>query len=227
MIFSSIFWRICCRSTTLSADTCPRPNAGKTTSPPPSSLALHSSRAFLFEIRRISPVALPQPLAAPMHLGHFCKTQRSVVILNTHLKFSNDVQVRSAHLIRQRLHGHADKEPIVIMGDSNAPPESPCYAEFTTRKERIPSIQKCIYAPIRGYASWFKGKNEGAPIDWILFRGQLKVDQPCVITRRFAIGTLRSLFLVCPVFADASSERRCRKSNICFALLRLVTCGVP
>ena len=102
-------------------------------------------------------------------MGIFAKASATVVILSTHFDFSSDVQVRSAHLIRQRLHGHADKGPIVIMGDFNAPPESPCYAEFTTRKEDgYPVFKNAFARPYEGTHHGFKGTNEGAPIDWIL-----------------------------------------------------------
>ena len=112
--------------------------------------------------------------------GCFC-----LVVVNTHFDFSEEVQIRSARLIRKRLRRHAGKGPTVLMGDFNNTPESACYKEFTTETDRTQKFRNAFPPPYTGTHHGFNGGHDGGPIDWILFRGALKVHQASVITERF------------------------------------------
>jgi endonuclease/exonuclease/phosphatase family metal-dependent hydrolase len=119
-------------------------------------------------------------------LGIFEKQGRRLIIVNTHLDFYDNVQTRSARLIRRRLGKHAHRDdPAVLMGDFNCTPDSACYAEFMTHREEGPDLFNVFGPPFEGTHHQFSGSG-GDPIDWILYQNPLVVERACVITRSFA-----------------------------------------
>lgn len=118
-------------------------------------------------------------------LGIFEKKGRRIVIANTHLDFSADVQVRSARLILKRMHRHAACGPAILMGDFNSTPHEAAYAEFTAEGE-TPKFNNVFSPPYPGTYHNFTGHCNGEAIDWILYQPPLDVLQACVLTRPFA-----------------------------------------
>jgi endonuclease/exonuclease/phosphatase family metal-dependent hydrolase len=121
-------------------------------------------------------------------LGVFQCCRHQLVVVNTHFDFAAEVQIRSAELIRKRLRRHARKGPVILMGDFNATPASPCYAVFTSsnRGDGRPVLRNAFDAPYMGTHHGFTGKSETDPIDWILYCGSLRVDQTVVVTQPFS-----------------------------------------
>lgn len=120
-------------------------------------------------------------------LGVFQCRRHQLVVVNTHFDFAAEVQIRSAELTRKRLRRHAGKGPIILMGDFNATPASPCYAVFTSNnRDGRPVLRNAFDAPYMGTYHGFTGKSGADPIDWILYCGSLRVDQTVVVTQPFS-----------------------------------------
>ncbi len=120
-------------------------------------------------------------------LGVFQHRNHKLIVVNTHFDFSNEVQVRSARVIREQIGRHAHIRPIILMGDFNATPESACYRVFTTDDNGNGVLRNAFTPPYAGTFHGFEGpQNGGAPIDWILYRGPLKVHEAKVVTEKFA-----------------------------------------
>lgn len=118
-------------------------------------------------------------------LGIFKRKQQTLICVNTHLDFDPDVQQRSAVLILQRILRHRLDMPALIMGDFNATPSSSCYAELT-RDDEADRFRNAFDPAIQGGTHHaFNGCSHGAPIDWVLFRGDLKVRSTQTVKRKF------------------------------------------
>ncbi|MGB5159425.1 endonuclease/exonuclease/phosphatase family protein [Desulfobacterium sp. N47] len=119
-------------------------------------------------------------------LGIFNNGLQNLIIVNTHFDFSSDVQVKSAKLIRKRLRRHSKKGPIILMGDFNATPDSGCYNEFTSKVDAYPKFFDAFNNSAIRTCHRFSGKNKGEAIDWILYSGNLIIDNSQVITSKFS-----------------------------------------
>jgi endonuclease/exonuclease/phosphatase family metal-dependent hydrolase len=107
--------------------------------------------------------------------------------VTTHFDFFPDVQKQSAELILDRLQTYAHGNPTVLMGDFNATPESACYKVLTAPgQETFSAFAPALTATCGGTHHGFSGKSNAEPIDWILYRGGLRVVSAQVVTRRFA-----------------------------------------
>ena len=122
-------------------------------------------------------------------MGLFKTNQRQVICINTHLDFDNSVQVKSAHLILDRLANLPDDIPVVLMGDFNAAPFSACYNIFTDHNDepaiRASCFKDAFEQPFTGTHHGFSGHADGDHIDWILFRGKISVKHSRVIQDTF------------------------------------------
>jgi endonuclease/exonuclease/phosphatase family metal-dependent hydrolase len=105
-------------------------------------------------------------------IGTFTRRSRRVTCINTHFDFSSSAQIFSAKLILQRLMQRPDPVPAVLMGDFNAPFDSPHYRIFvnesTTRKGQEVSFFNTFDKPPCGTHHAFSGKPGQDCIDWIL-----------------------------------------------------------
>ncbi|MBU1052647.1 MAG: endonuclease/exonuclease/phosphatase family protein [Proteobacteria bacterium] len=119
-------------------------------------------------------------------LGIFNNGRHNLIVVNTHFDFESDVQIKSAQLIRKRLRCHAGKGPIILMGDFNATSDSACYLEFTSKVDGRPKFFNAFKEPCIGTSHGFTGKSNGDTIDWILYSGNLIVENAQVITNKFS-----------------------------------------
>lgn len=123
-------------------------------------------------------------------LGIFQSEGRFLVCINTHFDFSTDVQEKSARVILEALETLQISAPVVLMGDFNADPFSPCYRIFTqTDLLGMPSVepfQDAFEQPFPGSFHGFTGRSTGDHIDWILYQGNLELTHRYVIEDKFS-----------------------------------------
>lgn len=123
-------------------------------------------------------------------IGQFRKGACEVVCVDTHFDFSPEVQARSAGIIMDQLGQIAPDLPTIICGDFNAEPSAPCHAVFTgsvTGRTTGDSRHfQNIYTHSRpGTQHGFTGRDDGRYIDWILFRGKLRLKTRRVVRDKF------------------------------------------
>jgi len=110
-------------------------------------------------------------------IGMFKNCDRTLICANTHFDFDVSVQIESAKLIMTRLLHLPSDVPVILVGDFNAIPLSPCYNIFTgqnqkpDRKERY--LKNVFTRPFPGTHHGFTGDLNGDHIDWILYRGRI------------------------------------------------------
>jgi len=122
-------------------------------------------------------------------IGMFDTNRRQVICVNTHLDFDVSVQVKSALLILDRLSHLPDDVPVILMGDFNSAPFSPCYKIFTGHDDTSSANAGCFRdafkKPFTGTHHGFTGNTDGDHIDWILFRGKITLKNSRVIQDTF------------------------------------------
>ena len=91
--------------------------------------------------------------------------------------------MQSAHIILRRLAAMPPGIPALFMGDFNASPDCPCYKVFTNPQGGPSGLVFRNAAPLprAGTYHGFSGTADGRVIDWILYRGNLAVNQFYVI----------------------------------------------
>jgi endonuclease/exonuclease/phosphatase family metal-dependent hydrolase len=118
--------------------------------------------------------------------GIFKNGDQNLIVVNTHFDFEADVQVKSAQLIRKRLRRHAGKGPIILMGDFNATSDSASYLEFTSKADGRPKFFDAFKKPSIGTNHGFNEIDIGDAVDWILYSGNLMVNNAQIITNKFS-----------------------------------------
>ncbi len=113
-------------------------------------------------------------------MGTFQKNDFQMTVINTHFDFEPEVQLRSALLILNRLNDEHAKGSAVLMGDLNAGPNSSCVAELIS--ERV-GFKSAFWPHEVGTHHQFSGTPQGDPIDWILYRGDLKKQRNEILTQ--------------------------------------------
>jgi endonuclease/exonuclease/phosphatase family metal-dependent hydrolase len=84
----------------------------------------------------------------------------------------------AARVIKEQLDSYSDEIPTILMGDFNATPETLCYKWLTGQEvdgEVGPCFSETFTPPYPGTLHRFTGKPTGDYIDWILFRGPLRL----------------------------------------------------
>ncbi len=138
------------------------------------------------------PSRLPQSIwPRQCTMGIFEKRHERVICINTHLDFSREVQSHSADLIMKRLSKLPVDIPAILMGDFNADPSCKCFKIFTEQKnskiyKKVSYFKPVFHEPYPGTHHGFTGETNGAHIDWILFRGNLNVQEYKVISDKIA-----------------------------------------
>jgi len=124
-------------------------------------------------------------------MGMFESDGVRLICVNTHLDFDATVQIESAHLILRHLSSLFPPDvPALLVGDFNAGPESPVYSVFTGNLQAGPPGKECAFesafAPAYpGTYHGFTGVPDGRHIDWIMYRGNLKVTSADAISDRW------------------------------------------
>lgn len=120
-------------------------------------------------------------------MGEFEKNGLRVVCANTHFDFDEQVQIKSAAILLERLERFATEAvPTIITGDFNAGPGSACHRAFTD-----PALAKRPFADVfagnsTGTFHKFTGEPVSDRIDWILSRDLAGPVEQNIITDRFA-----------------------------------------
>jgi endonuclease/exonuclease/phosphatase family metal-dependent hydrolase len=118
-------------------------------------------------------------------MGMFKNDNRMLICVNTHFDFDTSVQTKSAQLIMDRLLRFPSDIPVIMVGDFNATPFSPCYKIFTghLRKPRKQEhyFKNAFKKPFPGTHHGFTGSIAGDYIDWILYRGKIIKQESMVI----------------------------------------------
>ncbi|MBW2669604.1 MAG: metal-dependent hydrolase, partial [Deltaproteobacteria bacterium] len=122
-------------------------------------------------------------------IGIFKNSHRQLICINTHLDFDVSVQTRSAKLILQRLSHLPKNIPVILIGDFNTTPFSPCYNIFTGQDQK-PEVKEsylknAFEKPFPGTHHGFTGVSNGDHIDWILYQGNIVVKNSTVIQDTF------------------------------------------
>jgi endonuclease/exonuclease/phosphatase family metal-dependent hydrolase len=120
-------------------------------------------------------------------MGGFDCDGRRLICATTHFDFDDHVQRRSARLVQQQINQISDKDPVLLAGDFNCAPGSPCYKAFTDQNESHgPQFNNAFDPPpYAGTYHGFSGTSEAPPIDWILYRGEIRVRSAQVIEQSF------------------------------------------
>lgn len=138
-------------------------------------------------------------------IGMFKTGRRQVICVNTHLDFDVSVQVKSANLILDRLSHLPDDVPVILVGDFNTAPYSPCYNIFTGQDAASPVTSEyfkdAFKKPFTGTHHGFTGKPNKDHIDWILFRGKITLKNSKVIQDTFKNMYLSDHFPLCAQFS--------------------------
>ena len=111
-------------------------------------------------------------------LGLFHVNDQPLICINTHFDFENPAQMGAARLIKERLASYDNDIPTILMGDFNATPESLCYRWLTgddVDEESGLNFSETFKMPYPSTLHRFTGKPAGGYIDWILYRGPIRL----------------------------------------------------
>ena len=116
-------------------------------------------------------------------IGLFQTQECRFICVNTHFDFDTPAQLGAARVITERLRDHDAGVPVILMGDFNTTPESSCY-QWLTDDNKGGNFRESFTAPYPSTFHRFTGQPAAGYIDWILYRGALRlescrvVDQP-------------------------------------------------
>ncbi len=121
-------------------------------------------------------------------IGDFKRDDQHIICMNTHFDFDSDVQVKSAQFILDKVKQQSSLYPIIITGDFNCEPQSPCYQQFTG----IPPGKGLFKESFAGESVYthhaFTGKNAGGHLDWILYKGNINILENKIVDKPFEGG---------------------------------------
>ena len=137
-------------------------------------------------------------------VGIFERERHRLVAVNTHLDFDEAVQKKSAELILARMVKVSKDLPAILLGDFNAAPGSAGYRVFTESGDpaagSAPAFSPVFAPPYAGTHHGFSGTSDGKQIDWILFRGGLRLETGEVCRFQVDGGYPSDHFPVCATF---------------------------
>jgi endonuclease/exonuclease/phosphatase family metal-dependent hydrolase len=118
-------------------------------------------------------------------LGLFKRGHIELICVNTHFDFKVAVQVESARIIITRLSLLPADIPVVVLGDFNATPSSLAHMLFTGDDQALmgkrPFLKNVFKKPFPCTHHGFTGRVEGDHIDWILYSGDIVLEEGRVI----------------------------------------------
>jgi len=114
-------------------------------------------------------------------IGLFEKDSYRIIAANTHFDFDESVQEKSAALVMGFLSDFPQDCPVIITGDFNANPGGKADAVF-----RAGGFSEVFDGRHATTFHKFKGEETLEHIDWVLYRGNLKMIQRKIITDSFS-----------------------------------------
>ena len=109
-------------------------------------------------------------------------------LVTTHFDFDEAVQKKMAQVLLKRLSGISEPGPTVITGDFNAIPGSSPFRLLTTDdggwQVGLSRFESVFTQPFPGTHHRYQGQSDGRHIDWILFKGDLRICGKGIISRR-------------------------------------------
>ena len=111
-------------------------------------------------------------------LGLFYLKGQSLICIDTHFDFETPAQVGAARVIKEQLASYSDEIPTILMGDFNATPESLCYRWLTGKEVDGGNgldFNETFTTPYPSTFHRFTGEPTGGYIDWILYRGPVRL----------------------------------------------------
>jgi endonuclease/exonuclease/phosphatase family metal-dependent hydrolase len=117
-----------------------------------------------------------------------------VICIDTHFDFETPAQVGAAGVIKKQLASYDDEIPTILMGDFNATPESLCYQWLTGKEvdgKNGLDFNETFTTPYPSTFHRFTGKPTGGYIDWILYRGPVRL-VACEVLQGSVDGTYPS-----------------------------------
>jgi endonuclease/exonuclease/phosphatase family metal-dependent hydrolase len=127
-------------------------------------------------------------------LGLFRIDERSLICIDTHLDFETPAQMGAAKVIGAQLAAYPGHIPVILMGDFNATPDSPCYARFTGsagEEQEGLGFQETFKAPYPSTFHRFTGQPVAGYIDWILYRKPMRLKR-CEVLNSAVDGVMTS-----------------------------------
>jgi endonuclease/exonuclease/phosphatase family metal-dependent hydrolase len=110
-------------------------------------------------------------------IGIFERHRCRFICVNTHFDFDTPAQLGAAQVITERLRTLDSEMPVILMGDFNATPESPCYQWLTSDgNANGGDFRETFTAPYPSTFHRFTGQPVAGYIDWILYRGPLVLE---------------------------------------------------
>lgn len=111
-------------------------------------------------------------------IGVFKNENRRIICINTHFDFDISVQVASSKLILEHLSKLPTDVPVILAGDFNASPSSPCNNIFTGLAQTSTAVNDVVFKnvfskPYPGTYHGFTGDVTRDHIDWILYCGKI------------------------------------------------------
>ena len=113
-------------------------------------------------------------------IGLFKSEEKRLIVATTHFDFDSGVQMRSAELILKFLTEFPEEVPVILTGDFNASPGSPAHKLFEAHgfKDSFTGDHSSTF-------HGFTGEDLGGHIDWILYRGELRMTHARVVKEAF------------------------------------------
>lgn len=122
-------------------------------------------------------------------IGRYKTGSYELICINTHFDFKEPVQHKSAQLIWQTITTQFQDIPAILTGDFNAEPDSKTYrwltGQFDEVTNTLPDFKETFKSPYPGTFHRYTGKPITGLIDWILYRGDLRVKKYLAIEDSF------------------------------------------
>jgi endonuclease/exonuclease/phosphatase family metal-dependent hydrolase len=164
---------------------------------------IHQSHLFLSPTPTIPSRFADSQWPRQCTIGVFKKSGSTIACLNTHFDFLSSVQEKSARIILNAMPSLPANTPVILLGDFNAEPSSPCHQVFTNSDgqadQPFAAFQNAFQAPFPGSFHDFTGEKDGRHIDWILYRGEMAPVESKVIRGKYTGQYLSDHF---PLFAE-------------------------
>ncbi|MBW2107660.1 MAG: endonuclease/exonuclease/phosphatase family protein [Deltaproteobacteria bacterium] len=111
-------------------------------------------------------------------LGLFELHRHPLICIDTHFDFDTPAHMGAVEVLREHLSAFSKQIPVILMGDFNATPQSPCYRRLVGENSDGHAglgFKETFTPPYPGTFHRFTGRPVAGYIDWILYRGPLRL----------------------------------------------------